>query len=120
MHHSRATDTDFPGVEHVRKTDTIEVANRFLGMPVTRALASAIGFLLVAVFSVWLSHDRAIAATQRDQKEAESRIQKLEEREAERNKTDTAIKEALTEIKTTLTDVKERVVRIENRQQGGK
>ncbi|HEX8851227.1 MAG TPA: hypothetical protein VF761_17005 [Gemmatimonadaceae bacterium] len=136
-HHSRATDPgEFSGVDHRRKTDEpIEVANKFLGMPITRLLGGAIGFVLVTVFTVWLAHDRALAAQERQQKAVEDRVQKLEqaekdqrereekqrEREEKQRERDTALLTAITEIKTTLGDVKERVVRIENhQQQGGK
>lgn len=129
MHHSRATDpAGFSGVEHRREADEpIEVANRFLGMPVTRLLGGAIGFVLVTVFSVWLAHDRALAAQERQQQAVEERVQKLEtaerdqrEREDKQRERDVALLTAITEIKTTLGDVKDRVVRIENHQQGGK
>lgn len=122
MHHRREADaaTIVFGPqehEHTRDTDTAVVARHILGMPI--AALAAIGALVIALFGVWLAHDRAIAAEAKEQQQAATRIEKLEKKDEERTKQDSLVTAALARIETKIDDVKERVQRVENNQSEG-
>lgn len=84
---------------------------RILGMPV--GTLSALVLMIVFIFTVWLSHDRAIASQTGNQQQTETRVKKLEAHDEERTKSDAATAAALTRIEQKIDDLKERVAAAE-------
>jgi predicted histidine transporter YuiF (NhaC family) len=114
--HARATDA--VDHDHERNDDTVFAGiSRILTMPIglLTTLVSIVGFLL----SIYLTFDRAVSAQQVQTHQVDQRVQKLEQRDEERSKTEAAVAAALVRIETKLDDVKERVERVEN-QKGGR
>ncbi len=119
MYHRRTTDaSEMPGIEHARETDTQNVVRHILGMPIS-ALRAIVG-IIIALFLVWLAHDRAIASVTMKEEATEQRVHTLEKKDEDRTKQDAAVLSALSRIETKVDDVKDRVTRVENNQAGGK
>lgn len=95
MRHSR--DGDVIEREHLRAADSaLSAVVRILGMPV--GTLSAIVLVIVTIFTVWLTHDRAIASQGAKQEQTDTRVEKLEKRDEERLVRDIEVAKALSRI----------------------
>lgn len=92
-------------MEHERDTDTSIAVRHILGMPI--GTISAIATLIVLLFTVWLTHDRLIAAVTTKAEHNDQRITTLEEDKKERQKRDLELEHTLGRIEQKLDDVKE-------------
>ena len=105
MRHSRVDDV--LEREHVRADDSaLAAVVRILGMPV--GTLSAVVLVIVTIFTVWLTHDRAIASQISKQIQTEQRVEKLEKRDEERVVRDIEVAKALSRIEQKIDGLKER------------
>jgi hypothetical protein len=115
-HPHRSGDADASDFQHQRIAEDsgLRAVVTILGMPVS--MIAAVVTLILALFGVWLTHDRAIASNQATAEATKVRVDNIEKREEKRTEQEAIVAAALARIETKLDDVKDRVARVENNQ----